>query len=165
MVERRQHVGGRGEAPLPGALEVAPLVVEIEAQRVGIARALGQRRWPRHDEADPGHALEALVGRRHDRVAREVVQVERQRAEGAHGVEQEPPPAALDDLRDLADRVQDPRRRLAVHGGDVGDGGIGGEGGVQRGGRGRHVLRCLERGARAAHHVEDAHHAQFRRRR
>ena len=124
-----------------------------------LALALGERRRARHDEADPGHTLEALVGRRHDPVASERPHVERQGPEGAHRVEQQPPATGGDDLGDLADRVQDPGGGLAVHHGHVSDGGISRQRGVHRGRRGRHVLRRLERGVGAPHHLADPRHA------
>src|SRR6266536_1165443 len=37
LVERGQHVGRRGEAPLPGLLHRHPLVMEIEGERGGVS--------------------------------------------------------------------------------------------------------------------------------
>ena len=116
LVERHDHMDRRSEAVLPGLGEVLPLVVEIEHQGGGVALGLGQRRLAADDEAEAGHALDALVGGGGERVEPRPRGIERQGAERAHGIDQEPAPLLLHQRPDLRDRVQDAARRLAMHG-------------------------------------------------
>ena len=147
LIEGGQHVGRRGEAPLAGALHRLPLVVEVEREAGRIALGRAQRRRPDDREAEPRHALQALVGRGREPVERHALRIERQRAEGAHGIDQQPPAMARGDLGDPLDRVQDARGGLALDGGDVADRGVGRERPIER----RRIVRPVLRG-RQRHH-------------
>ena len=122
LVEGDDHVDRRREAVLPGLGEVLPLIVQIEHQRGGVALGLGQRRLAADDEAEPGNALDALVGGGGDGIEPRLGGVERQRAERAHGIDQQPASMLLDQRADLGNRVQDAAGRLALHGKHVRDG-------------------------------------------
>src|ERR1019366_7670569 len=76
LVERDDDMDRRGEAVLPGLLEIAALVEQVERQRRRIALGLGERFAPADDEAEPRHAFEALVGGGRDRVERRFARVE-----------------------------------------------------------------------------------------
>src|SRR3546814_9327800 len=77
---------------------VVPLRVEIEAERMAAALGALQLRLPRNDEAEARHAFNALVGRGHHGGIGNLVDVERQRAEGAHGVRSEEHTSELQSL-------------------------------------------------------------------
>jgi hypothetical protein len=134
-------------------------VVQVQAERRGLAARLLERLAPHDGEAHAGHALEALVGGGHHRVEGDAPGVERDGAERAHRVDQEPPTPPRGHRRDLLDRIQHARRGLAVHHHHVGHHGIAGEGRVERGRIGRLVLGCLQRLAGAPVVLAHADHA------
>src|SRR5262245_9333589 len=159
LVEGHQHVCRRREPPLARLLHRHPLVVEVEAQRGRVAGG-GLEHGPADDrEAHAGHPFQALVGRGHQRIDGEAPDVDRQRAERAHRVQQEPAAKPDGDRRDLLDRVEDPRGRLAVDDGDVGDGRIVHERPLDRGRVHGFVLGRLDHRVRAVQVLADSHHA------
>ena len=69
LVQRRQHLRGRREPPLAVAFHRPPLIVQVEADGMGIAGAGRQGVPPDDGESDAGHALQAFVGRSDERSA------------------------------------------------------------------------------------------------
>ena len=119
------------------------LLEQIEHQGRGVALAFGERGLAAHDEAQARHAFQALVrGRRH-RIVGYRARVERERAEGAHGVDQQAPAMPGHERRRLGDRVEHARRRLAVDGEDVRDRRVVGQHLVELRKIGRRVFRRL----------------------
>ena len=124
LIEGVNHVGRRREPPLAVLFHRRPLVVKVEAQRVGVALALFQRRPAEDGETHPWYALQAFVGRRHHAVEGNCRGVERQGAEGTHGVDDEAALVFGGDPGNVLDRVEDPRRGLAINRHNMGDGRI-----------------------------------------
>ena len=81
--------------------------------------------------------------------------IERQRAEGAHGVDQQALAVFLRQRADLGDRIEDAARRLAMDREDMGDRGVALQQRLDRGEIGRRVLRRLVHDGRAPRDVED----------
>ena len=88
LVEGDDAVYGRGETPLPGLLQCLELIEEVERKRGRIALAGVQRFLAADDEAQARHAFQAFVGRSGQSIEGNLARVERQAAEGAHGVDQ-----------------------------------------------------------------------------
>ena len=82
---------------------------------VALPLRLGERFAAAEHEAEPRHALDAFVRRRGHRVERHGAGIERQGAEGAHGVDEEALAVARRERGDLLDRIADAARRLAMH--------------------------------------------------
>jgi hypothetical protein len=160
LIERGEHVRRRREAPLPGALHGGPLLMKIERQGRGVALGGKQRLGAHQGEPDPGHALEALVGRSGDGVERHFPGIERQGAKRAHGVDQQPPACGGGDLGDPFDRVQDARGGLAVDRRDMRDRAVLGQRARQGGGIVRLVLRGRQRDHGTAVAARHPDHAQ-----
>ncbi len=100
-VEGRHHVGRRGVAPLRGLLHVDPLVVQVQRQGVAVALAALERRAARDDEAHARRTLQALARGGDHRIEGHGARIDLQRAEGAHGIDDQAPAVAGHDLRDL----------------------------------------------------------------
>lgn len=150
---------GRREPPLSGPLHAHPLVVQIERQGRRVALGGAKRLFAHEREADAGHPLEALVGRSGNGLERHFACVERQGAERAHRVDQEPPAGRGGDCGDAFDRVEDAGGGLAVHRRDVRDRPVCGQRPCQRGDIVGPVLRRLERhhlAAVIARHLDHA---------
>jgi hypothetical protein len=107
----------------------------------------------------PRHPLQALVGRGGERVERDLAGIERHRAEGAHGIDQQRPAVAAADRGDRLDRVQDARGGLAMHGRDMADRRVGSQRLIERRRVVRPVLGRLQSDNRAAVAVGDPGHA------
>jgi hypothetical protein len=159
LIERGQHVGRRREAPLPGLLHRDPLVVEIEGERGGVSLGALERGLTDDGEADPGHSFETLVRGRRERVVLGGRRVERQGAERAHGIDEQPSAAAGRDGRDLFHGVEHSRGGFTLDHDDVRDIRVGGERRVESGRVHRHVLRRLEDDPVAAQVLAHADHA------
>ena len=121
LVEGDDDMDRRGKAVLPGLLEIAALVEQVERQRRCVARCMGERFPPADDEAEPRDAFEALVGGGGDGVERRLARVELERAKGAHRVDQQSPAVARAQGGDLLDRIENAACRFAVDGENVGD--------------------------------------------
>ena len=122
------HMGGRGEAPFAAAFfHGLPLVVEVEAQGPGLAGAAFEHALSGQDEAEAGHALDALVGAGNERVRADVRHVDGHAAEAAHGVHDVDFPGRFDRRADGLDGVEHAGGGLAVDHGHVADLGMGGE--------------------------------------
>src|SRR5579864_1826735 len=158
-VEGRHHMGRRRVAPLRGLLHVDPLIVEVHGERVTVALALLERCAPRDHEAHAGRPLEALAGGGHDRIEWSAASIDLERAEGAHGIDDQPPLVPGDDLCDLIERIEDACAGLAMDQRDVGDGGVGPESPVDVGGGDRGVLGVVDGGELAPQHPADARDA------
>ena len=120
LVEGDDDVDRRREAVLAGLLEGLVLVVKIEHQRRGVA--LASRRAPRGGRCTkprPGTPSMHLFEDAATASKRDLAGIERQRAEGAHRVDQEALAVPGGDLGDRLDRVEDAARRLAMDGEDV----------------------------------------------
>ena len=135
---------GRGEPELPVGLESPQLAQQVQAQAAGEAGRRLERGPPREDEAEPRHALDALVGRRDQVIDRRRLEVDRDRAEAAHRIDDEAPPVPPDHPADGLERVEDPRRRLAVDQRDVGDRRVSRQDGVHLVRPGHRVLLAAE---------------------
>src|SRR5262245_20292681 len=61
LLEGDDHLDRRGEAPLRSLLHRRPLVVQVEAERMGVALGRLERGTAGNDEADSGYALDAFV--------------------------------------------------------------------------------------------------------
>ena len=129
--------------------------MKVEAERVGVAGRGLERRLADDGEAHARNALEALVARRHDGVERDLAGIERNGAESAHGVDDQPASVVRGNPGDLLDRIEDARCGLAVDRGDMADGPIGGERGVEGRGVVGRVLGGLDGRAGSAHDVAD----------
>jgi len=113
----------------------------------------------RDHDADSGDAFEALVGRCHQRVEGNLAGVQRDGAEGAHGVDQQAAAVPGCDLGDGLDGVEDARRGLAMDRQHVGDVGVPGQRRVDVGGRHRGVLRGFQGHVVAPQVLQDFGHA------
>ncbi len=158
--ESGDDMGRRGEAPLRVRLEAALLRVEIEAEAVRVPLALRQRVAADEGEGEPRRAFETRVRRGHQRRERRRPGVDRERAESAHGVDQEMAAMPGGDLGDRLDRIEDAGRRLAVDDRDMADRRIVGETAVERGRIDRLILGPVDRGDGAADHGRDRPHAR-----
>ena len=88
---------------------------------MGVVFALKQGRFTAEDEPHAGHPLKAFIRRRGDRIASNFRKVERNRAEGAHGVNQQPPVPCRDDSGDSLNRIEYAGRRLTMNDNDMAD--------------------------------------------
>ena len=86
LMERQQRVGGRSEAELAVAFQSGPLRVEIEAESPRAALGGQQRRAARQHESEARHAFDALIGRRNQEIRVSRREIDRNRAEAAHGI-------------------------------------------------------------------------------
>ena len=159
LAQRHDDVDGRREAVLAGAGEGLGLVEQVEHQRRGVALALGQRLVAADHEAQARHAFQALVGGSGQRVVADLARIDLERAEGAHGIDQQAAAVARDDLRHLGDGIEDARRGLAVDGEDVADRLVVAEHPVEPRQVGRRVLRRFERCRGAAGDLGDLERA------
>ena len=71
---------------------------------VALPLRLGEHGRIAEHEAQPRHALDALVRGGRDRIEARLAAIERQRAEGRHGIEQEAAAVLSRELADLGDR-------------------------------------------------------------
>ena len=69
----------------------------------------------------PGDTLEAFVGRGYDGVRLEYAQIDGDRAEGAHGIDDQAFVRVRDNVGDFGERIEYPRRGFTMNGGDMGD--------------------------------------------
>src|SRR6516225_4988443 len=146
----------RGEAVLPRLLEIRPLIVKIEDEGRRLALGAGQGLAPTDDEAEARHTLDAFVRGGRDRIDMYARQIERERAEGAHGVEEEALAMRGGERADLFDRIEDARGRLAMHREDMGERRRAGEQTLDLGEIGRSVLRRLVHHHVMPGNIEDA---------
>ena len=147
-------MGGRREAELAVGLQPLPLLEEIEHHRMAHALRGFEHGALHQHVGEAGHALDALVGGR-DHDVHADAHVERDGAEGGHGIDHVGLAARLDRAGDLVDRVDDARGGLAVDDPDMADGGIG----IERRGhvfdRGRGAVALVDLDDRAAEAGED----------
>ncbi|MNP25313.1 hypothetical protein D3C76_1181120 [compost metagenome] len=61
FVQRRDHMGRRGEAPLAGLGHVGELIVQVHGQGVRVAFGGGQRLFVGEHKAHAGHAFQAFA--------------------------------------------------------------------------------------------------------
>ena len=143
-VERRQGLRRWGEAVAAGAGPQAVLVDVGQVQRPACrpARAGQQAVHPRHGERGAGQALDALVGgERYAVHHRQRPQVQRQRTEGRHGIDDHPAPGASGHRRQGGHVMADAGRGFAVDQGGMGDAGVGQQRGFQRSRAGAFAVR------------------------
>ena len=146
------HVSRRGEAPLAGLGHVGVLVIQVHRQRMRVAGGTGQGFFASEDEAHARHAFQAFARGGDQCIERDLLSVDRQGAEGTHGVDDQTFAVLRDDLGDFGQRVEDAGAGFAVDQCNVGDTGIGPQQTVDVGGSGRFVFGGFEGAERAAEH-------------
>ena len=157
--QRGDDMRRRREAPLPGLLQILPLVEEVERERLAVAPGLLESGPAGDHEAHARHSLEALPGSGDERLEAQTAGVDRNGPIRAHGVDDQAAAPGGDHLRDGGQRIQDPGPGFAVHLRHVRDRGIRGESRIDPG----RVRRCAFV-VREDHHlpaeaVHDAHDA------
>jgi hypothetical protein len=126
---------------------------------VAVAAAVLERRAPRDHESRAGHALEAFPGRRDQRIEAHPSRIDGKCAVGAHRIDDEPASVLRHRRRDLRQRIQDARARLAVHLRDVRDRRIGAQSGIDPRRVGRLLLLMRQHHRLAAEITQDPHDA------
>ncbi|RMS47412.1 hypothetical protein ALP65_04611 [Pseudomonas aeruginosa] len=144
FVQGGDHMGRRGEAPLPGLAHIGVLVLQVHGQGVAVAGAGFQGGAAGEDEAHPGDALQALAGGGDQGIERNFPGIDPDRPEGAHGIDDQALAVTLDDLGDGLERIEDAGAGLAVDQRHMADRRIGGQQTLDVSGGGRHVLFGLE---------------------
>src|SRR5262245_12043433 len=114
LAQREQRVRRRREAELAVLLEAAPLRVEVERERPRPALEPLQRAPPRDHEGEARDALEALVRRGREVVHARGLELDRERPEGAHRVDEERAAGGAHGLADRAQRIEHARGGLDV---------------------------------------------------
>ena len=154
-MQRRDHMGGRGEAPLPGFHHVDVLVVQVHRQRVRVASRGGQRFLAGEDKTHPRYTFQAFAGGGDQRVERYFLRIHGQCAEGAHGVDDQAFAVLRDDLGDFGQRIENAGAGFAVDQRHVRNVSVGAQQAVDVGGGGRFVFGGFEGAERAAEHFAD----------
>ena len=125
-------MGRRSKAPFAMTFfHAGPLVVNIERNRSGPPFAFGQLGFSRDDKPKARHALNAFVRRGDDEINAEHGDVQRNAAEGAHGIHKEDAPLPFHDSGNRRERVEHAGGRFIVNADDVRDGGVAAEGGLE----------------------------------
>lgn len=143
FVQGGDHMGRRGEAPLPGLAHVGVLVLQVHGQGVAVAGAGFQGGAAGEDEAHRGRP-QALAGGGDQGIERNFPGIDPDRPEGAHGIDDQALAVTLDDLGDGLQRIEDAGAGLAVDQRHMADRRIGGQQALDVSGGGRHVLFGLE---------------------
>ncbi len=111
------------------------------------------------DEAHAWHTFQALAGGSDQGFERHFAGIDRQGAEGTHGIDDQAFAVAFDHLGDLRQRVEDAGAGFAVDQRHVGDGGVGGQQAVDIGSGGRLVFGSLEGAVGTAQDLADLRQA------
>ncbi|MNF62651.1 hypothetical protein D3C84_443350 [compost metagenome] len=121
FVQRGDHVGRRGEAPLAGLGHVGVLVLQVHRQRMRVAGGAGQGFFASEDKTHARHALQAFARGGDQCVERHLLRIHWQGAEGAHGVDDQALAVLRHYLGDLWQRIEDAGTGFAVNQGDMGN--------------------------------------------
>ncbi|MNR10592.1 hypothetical protein D3C85_1268500 [compost metagenome] len=121
FVQRRDHMGRRGEAPLAGLGHVGVLVLQVHRQRMRVAGGAGQGFFASEDKTHARHALQAFARGGDQCVERHLLRIHWQGAEGAHGVDDQALAVLRHYLGDLWQRIEDAGTGFAVNQGDMGN--------------------------------------------
>ncbi|MCY1547021.1 hypothetical protein D9M68_830540 [compost metagenome] len=122
MIQVQRHgqrgQGGRGRREARAGVRLQGVLIDVgQVQRpaAGIAARGLQAVAPGHDESGAGQAFEAFVGRQHHGVyGGQVAQVQGQRAEGGHGVDDDAAAQGMRDARQFRHVVADATAGFAV---------------------------------------------------
>ncbi|MCY1406346.1 hypothetical protein D9M71_216080 [compost metagenome] len=155
LMQGRDDVGRRGEAPLAGLGHVGELVVQIHGQGMRVALGGGQRLLVGKHEAHARHALQALAGCSDQGVERHLAGVNRQGAEGTHGVDDQALAVLGNDLGDLWQRIEDAGTGFAMNQRHMGDAAVGAQQAVDIGGGGGLVFSGFEGAVCTPQHFAD----------
>ncbi|MNL40330.1 hypothetical protein D3C87_1626730 [compost metagenome] len=121
FVQRRDHMGRRGEAPLAGLGHVGVLVLQVHRQRMRVAGGAGQGFFASEDKTHARHAFQAFARGGDQCVERHLLRIHWQGAEGAHGVDDQALAVLRHYLGDLWQRIEDAGTGFAVNQGDMGN--------------------------------------------
>ncbi|MNX78032.1 hypothetical protein D3C86_1096010 [compost metagenome] len=158
-MQRRDHVGRRGEAPLTGLGHVAVLVVKVHRQRMRVAGGAGQGFFTGEDEAHARYAFQAFAGSGDQCIERYLLSVDGQGAERTHGVDDQAFAVLRNDVGNFRQRVEDAGAGFAVDQRNVSDAGISAQQTIDVGGGGRFVFGGFESAERAAQHFANLRQA------
>ncbi len=145
FVQGGDHMGRRGEAPLAGLGHVGVLVEQVHRQGMAVALGGGQCLLLGKTKPMPGtpsrHLPEAAISASNGTFAG----INRQGAEGTHGVDDQALAVVVNDLGDLRQRIENAGAGFAVDQRDVGDARVGLEQTVDIGGGGGFCLQRFRR--------------------
>ncbi|MNP31696.1 hypothetical protein D3C76_1248310 [compost metagenome] len=99
--------------------------MQVHRQGVRVAGGVGQGFLAGEHETHARHAFQAFAGSGDQRIERHLLGVHRQRAEGAHRIDDQAFAVLLDHLGDFRQRIEDAGAGFAVNQGHMSDSAIG----------------------------------------